>query len=57
MNEFMDFHLVVADKSLYKNCRGYSGCGLTKCRKVTSGRFAGLLSVLGWMFCDHRQEQ
>ncbi|MGI9388096.1 MAG: hypothetical protein ACR2OX_11750 [Methyloligellaceae bacterium] len=57
MNEFMDFHLVVSDPSLYRNCRGFAGCGLSKCRSRPRHRFLGLSFLARLIFCDHREER
>ncbi|MGI9406521.1 MAG: hypothetical protein ACR2O4_09130 [Hyphomicrobiaceae bacterium] len=55
MNEFMDFFLVAADKTLYRHCRGFAACGLPKCPAPARRSIFGLGYLARLLFCDQRK--
>lgn len=52
MNEFIDFHVIAADQSLYRHCRGYSGCSLGRCRPAFGHHLFGLRWLARFLVCD-----
>lgn len=51
MNEFIDFHVVLAKPSLYGHLRGYGACSLPACRPLKPGRFLGIPYLIRFIFC------